>query len=451
MRWAGLVEVEQLVTPVPHLVTVRDDDERPRRVVRGQDVEQLDAHVVVDVVEYVLDEHEARRSGQSPRHHQPSHLTAGERTSARAQFGAHPVGQSFHALQQSHALHGLGGGGIIDARPTEPHVVRDGASDDLDRGLHQRDRTSQRLGCQVAQVDTVDAQRTTRRPTQSPHQFEQHALARTTRTGHGQASTGPDGQVGTTLLEEIQGFFTVADYNLNNWLSYSEASRSLRFDRDRFATYDKDRDGRIKLNEFKIFYNDTLRYGSGFEPPRAQSDGNAPPKRTPEQLRVAYDQDLDLQLSESELARLLIDYDKPDVPADQVLRSLDIDHDERLALTELPDLLEILHPVVLPPTTGLDLGDRPATIDELFGEAVDRNYDSGATPYPPMIAGPVSHFRRLDLDDDGFISVEDLEELLRPVRISVRVHSVLNTLDLDGDRLLDPHELLRALIDSDND
>jgi len=252
------------------------------------------------------------------------------------------------------------------------------------------------------------------------------------------------------VAEEIKGFFGIADYDANEWLSFSEARASLEFDRPRYQSYDKDRDGRLRLGEFKRFYDDSLKYGTGFQPPRAQDTTTGPPKRTPEQLRIAYDQDLDLQISVAELERLLVDYDKQEVPADQVLRTLDGDHDDRLALGELPELLEILHPVVLPESDRATAEDRPTTADELFGLAEPRGLDAGATPYPPYIAGPVSQFRRLDLDNDGEISIADLEGLLRPVQTSIRTHSVLNTLDLNGDGVLDREEFLRALIDADD-
>ena len=41
--------------------------------------------------------------------------------------------------------------------------------------------------------------------------------------------------------------------------------------------------------------------------------------------------------------------------------------------------------------------------------------------------------------------MDDLERLLRPLRVSVRPHTVINTLDADGDFKLSPEEFYRAL------
>ena len=54
------------------------------------------------------------------------------------------------------------------------------------------------------------------------------------------------------------------------------------------------------------------------------------------------------------------------------------------------------------------------------------------------------------LNNTQFVLAADLEGLLRPVQTSIRTHSVLNTLDLNGDGVLDREEFLRALIDADD-
>ena len=76
--------------------------------------------------------------------------------------------------------------------------------------------------------------------------------------------------------------------------------------------------------------------------------------------------------------------------------------------------------------------------------------DSASSPYPPLITGPVPHFRRLDLDNDGAISIDDLANLMRPMQMRLRLPALINTLDLDGDGVLNEEEFERALIQFDD-
>ena len=64
-----------------------------------------------------------------------------------------------------------------------------------------------------------------------------------------------------------------------------------------------------------------------------------------------------------------------------------------------------------------------------------------------MIVGPVSPFRRLDLDNDGLITLEELERLRRPQTLTVRVAAVLAALDENEDGALSRDELIRAMGD----
>ena len=133
-----------------------------------------------------------------------------------------------------------------------------------------------------------------------------------------------------------------------------------------------------------------------------------------------------------------------------MLTSLDGNRDERLDLVELVGLAGILHPIVLP-VEGEDeepraeMPEKPTTIDELFGRMLPRNEGSTASPAPPLLPGPVPVFRRLDLDNDGRISQRDLDLLRRPLQLRLRVHSVISTLDRDGDGSLTLGEFESAL------
>ncbi|HIF39958.1 MAG TPA: hypothetical protein EYQ74_02510 [Planctomycetes bacterium] len=259
------------------------------------------------------------------------------------------------------------------------------------------------------------------------------------------------GQTTFVDADQILEWFTICDHNSNSWLSFSETSISLHFSRKRFQAFDSDRDGRFAHSEFEEFYRYSILDGRAFTPPAPVARKPKPPHRSAIQLRNAYDTDLDRVLSSSELSNLLVDYGIESSSAEAIILSLDESGEGMLSPTEMTVLPSVLHPVDLgngrtaPTTPGA-----PKSLLELFGTPLDRFVDSDsahstAAPLPPLIIGPVPLFRRLDLDNDGFITVDDLEQLLRPMRVSVRPHTVINTLDGNGDFKLSPEEFHRAL------
>ena len=244
--------------------------------------------------------------------------------------------------------------------------------------------------------------------------------------------------------EEIVRLHGVADWDENGWISFSEAERSMHFDRLRFAAYDTDRDGRLILTEFKGFVFDSLRRNAKFEAPKPRPDASRPPPRTAEQLRNAYDRDLDESVSLFELGRLLEDYGRTDLEPEQLVVADDLDGDGRLALGELGGVVALLYPVSSSAVDEAWFDGEAVSLLELFRRVVPRETVSGIAP-PPLIQGPVPPFHRLDLDNDGAITEEDLRALLRPIPESVRLGSVLGILDLDGDGVLNVTEFEQAL------
>jgi EF hand domain-containing protein len=247
---------------------------------------------------------------------------------------------------------------------------------------------------------------------------------------------------------QLRSWFLSCDRNGNGWVSFSEAEFSMRFSRGRFQIFDTDRDGRMTPEEFQQYYMDSIMASGRFTPPRQRESSGPPPERTPEQVRAAYDTDRDAALGVLELAQLLDDYEQAAADPEALLDALDASGDRRLTLDELGGLHAILYPERIEDVAPDE--DLPGSVLELFGEVIPRLSEAGAPTSPPQVVGPVPSFLRLDIDRDGFISVADLETLMRPVRVGVRPHAVINTLDTDGDMRLSEQEFRAALIDLDD-
>lgn len=245
------------------------------------------------------------------------------------------------------------------------------------------------------------------------------------------------------LVRLEQEYFERCDYDGNGWISYSEAREALQLDPNGFFVYDSDKDGRVTRLEFGTRFRDVIERHGSFKPPSGRAAESLVPLRNAEQLRNAYDTNGDLGIDELELTKMFADYDREELPIAIVLEKLDrdstleIDGDE---LELLARLLSITH-------TTSELTETPhaASIEELFGGLKERQTLAGSAPQPPTIRGPVPHFRRLDLDNDGRISLHELQRLQSPLQLSVRVNTVLAALDSDEDGQLGENEFLDAL------
>jgi len=247
----------------------------------------------------------------------------------------------------------------------------------------------------------------------------------------------------STELSRADRYFAICDYDADGWIMFSEAKASLGIDRDGWKAYDEDKDGRIIAAEFRKRYEAILATGGAFLPPRPKADAReAIPERADEALET-YDKNKDGGLDTGELETLLVDVGAVRLEAETSIEQFDRDLTRKLESSEIEDLLTLLKP-----STSATKGPRPRTIDELFGKLVPRKLQDGSTPQPVRIMPPVRSFRRLDIDADGEISLDDLAELQRPLVLPVRARAVLAALDTNGDGVLDESEFRAAMVPS---
>ncbi|MBI5431633.1 MAG: EF-hand domain-containing protein [Planctomycetes bacterium] len=240
-------------------------------------------------------------------------------------------------------------------------------------------------------------------------------------------------------------YFAACDYDQNDWISFKEGSEALGLDRLGFSVYDIDRDGRISTEEFEKRYNEVRERTGGFRPPRSKTAEKLVPSRNAEQLRNAYDLSGDAALDLDELTKLLTEYERTQVPPDVVLEKLDRDGTDELEGQELVLFAQLLSATYTPEQAILDPDSAPKSIDALFGQVTPRDQGYNTSPQPPMIAGPVPTFRRLDLDNDGGITLDDLESLRAAMQFTVRTAAIFAALDLDQDGLLSEAEFYGSM------
>jgi len=234
--------------------------------------------------------------------------------------------------------------------------------------------------------------------------------------------------------DAAQTYFELADYDASGWISISEARASMALDRRGFALFDEDRDGRITQAEFRQRYVTIVRNGGAFDAPIGKGGARSKGPASTIDVALRSDEDGDKALDRTEL-RSFLEGIRSRLDPDVVLSKFDRDGTRKLEQGEITALAAFLDP-----NRRSNPPPRVASIEELFGKSLPREEREAATVVVARILGPVSPFRRLDLEADGRITVADLTELQRPIFLPVRIAAVLATLDTNRDGALDEAE-----------
>ena len=263
------------------------------------------------------------------------------------------------------------------------------------------------------------------------------------------------------IEQERAAHFRICDSDRNGWISWREAEFALLMDREEYWLYDKNADGKIDPAEFEARYAAVLAQVGGLpvlreelqakireaEPPELtpiESKPDAKHYLAPADLVLAYDADENDGLDLIEITQMFHAL-AVDLSPDVALSQMDRNNTGTLELGELGPLTRIMGERLLPGDEAPRELDDSEVFSRLYSSSRPRLQPEGAAPLPPLIPGPVSHFRRLDVDDDGFIDAVDLQLLISPSRIDVRPTAVLAALDRDGDGRLDESEFLRSV------
>lgn len=181
--------------------------------------------------------------------------------------------------------------------------------------------------------------------------------------------------------------FLIADYDRNGWISFFEAKASLEVDKPRYLVYDANRDGGVTEDEYVKVSLDSWRRLGSFKIPLVNPDD----PRSNDLLDQLFGAE-----TESEE-----DYEYIPAEADSVL--------------------------------------------ELFGQPRSRVKRDSSVPEPDQILGPVPTFRRVNYDNQGGISAEDLTVLLRGSSLGERPNSLIASIDQDGDGEISEEEFMDSM------
>lgn len=256
------------------------------------------------------------------------------------------------------------------------------------------------------------------------------------------ASAPRDGRADWHAKLEVE-YFEAADYDGGGWISFHESELALGLDRETFHAYDADGDGRVDSSEFGARYREAIERTGVFRPPTAALNSSLPPKRTTEQLLAAYDRDATQLLEPGEAEQLAREYQFGVLDQAELMRRLDRDSSGALGLGELPAVVDWIATVMYP---GLQVDPREPvhSLDELFGKREPRPSTFGVLAQPPLVAGPLPMFARLDLDGDGGLESADFEGLQLQTQMGVRAATILAAIDRDGDGRLSRAEFHSA-------